>query len=201
MSTIHRITPSNPPQFPCWLLCKVYPNPFELSNCVHYHWEHIEEDRWAGELPRLVAEGRMCIPYWSPDSPSPPADEPDAPKPDGVALIAAERARQISEEGWTPEHDDDHDKNEMAIAADCYALPHGKHRREEIRYIEMDAARGCADPAIPYRVKTRTPCRWPWDPEWWRPTPKNRIRELVKAGALIAAEIDRLQRKDSNEHR
>ena len=30
--------------------------------------------------------------------------------------------------------------------------------------------------------------------EWWKPTPKNRVRELVKAGALIAAEIDRLQR-------
>ncbi len=47
---------------------------------------------------------------------------------------------------------------------------------------------------------------WPWDPKWWKPlyndeedqTPDeidNRIRELTKAGALIAAEIDRLQRK------
>jgi hypothetical protein len=35
---------------------------------------------------------------------------------------------------------------------------------------------------------------WPWDREWWKPTPNNRIRELAKAGALIAAEIDRLQR-------
>jgi hypothetical protein len=30
--------------------------------------------------------------------------------------------------------------------------------------------------------------------EWWNPTPENRIRELQKAWALIAAEIDRLQR-------
>jgi len=42
---------------------------------------------------------------------------------------------------------------------------------------------GCAD-------------EWPWDPEWWKPTPGDRIKELVKAGALIAAEIDRLQRKE-----
>jgi hypothetical protein len=36
---------------------------------------------------------------------------------------------------------------------------------------------------------------WPWDDEWYKPTPKDPIRQLVKAGALIAAEIDRFQRK------
>jgi hypothetical protein len=35
---------------------------------------------------------------------------------------------------------------------------------------------------------------WPWDPSWWKPSP-DPIRNLVKAGALIAAEIDRLQRR------
>jgi hypothetical protein len=38
------------------------------------------------------------------------------------------------------------------------------------------------------------PWLWPFAPERWKPSPSNRIRELVKAGALIAAEIDRLQR-------
>jgi hypothetical protein len=33
---------------------------------------------------------------------------------------------------------------------------------------------------------------WPWDPKWWKPTPEDRIRELEKAGALIAAAIDSL---------
>lgn len=33
---------------------------------------------------------------------------------------------------------------------------------------------------------------WPWSDEKWNPEPDNRIRELAKAGALIAAEIDRL---------
>lgn len=32
----------------------------------------------------------------------------------------------------------------------------------------------------------------PWDNEWWKPSPDDRKRELVKAGALIAAAIDRL---------
>ena len=32
---------------------------------------------------------------------------------------------------------------------------------------------------------------WPWHFKWWKPTPKDRIRELVKAGALIVAEIER----------
>jgi hypothetical protein len=40
---------------------------------------------------------------------------------------------------------------------------------------------------------------WPWDKGWWKPTPDNRIRELEKAGALIAAEIDRLQRMEGKE--
>ena len=114
----------------------------------------------------------------------------------GVALIAIERARQIRQEGWTAEHDDDHTGAEMAVAAACYALP-ARQRALEDAHIEMDAARGLADPPIPYTVKVRVPKLWPWDPEWWRPTPKDRVRELAKAGALIAAEIDRLNRANA----
>jgi len=88
----------------------------------------------------------------------------------GVELIAAERERQQAVEGCTPEHDDGYAGQEMALAAVCYALP-------------------------PYSSR-RTAC-WPWAANWWKPTPDDRIRELVKAGALIAAEIDRLSRKES----
>ena len=35
---------------------------------------------------------------------------------------------------------------------------------------------------------------WPWEEKWWKP--KDDLRNLVRAGALIAAEIDRLQRAD-----
>lgn len=91
----------------------------------------------------------------------------------GVELIAAERQRQIEAEGWTPEHDDEYLHGELIRAAVCYAL----------------------EPGTPIREHT-PPMWWPWtwSESWWKPTPGDRIRELTKAGALIAAEIDRLQR-------
>lgn len=89
-----------------------------------------------------------------------------------VALIEAERQRQIEREGWTPEHDDAHSTGDLATAAACYALPPG----------DDDAFEN--DP----------PELWPWEAESWKPLPDDRIRELVKAGALIVAEIERLQR-------
>jgi len=93
----------------------------------------------------------------------------------GVERIAAERQRQIEKEGWTPEHDDEHEDEELAIVAALYALP-----REE---------RGRRTGDLFGKL-------WPesWDEEWWKPSPEDRIRELEKAGALIAAEIDRLLR-------
>lgn len=99
----------------------------------------------------------------------------EAAKPKGVTEAAkdvlAERHRQVSVEGWTPEHDDEHDTGEMARAAACYAL--GKP--------EVHG----------YRVGAHVTL-WPWDWKWWKP--KNRRRDLVRAGALILAEIERLDR-------
>ena len=89
---------------------------------------------------------------------------------DGVGLIAAERQRQVSVEGWTPGHDDEHTDSTIAHAAACYAY------------------------GAPFISGVTV---WPWDASWWKPTPNDRVRELVKAGALIAAEIDRLQRKEA----
>jgi len=40
------------------------------------------------------------------------------------------------------------------------------------------------------------PYSWPWSAEWWKPS-DDPIRNLVKAGALIAAEIDRLLRLEA----
>ena len=83
----------------------------------------------------------------------------------GVERITAERRRQIEVEGWTD--DGAYSRNELALAAVCYALP--EDERQTVR-----------------------DWWWPWDLRWWKPSPDNRIRELEKAGALIAAEIDRL---------
>lgn len=96
----------------------------------------------------------------------------------GIELIAEERTRQIEVEGWTPEHDKLHQGEQLAQSAACYAIPQ-KYRNEKMR----DGL-------------TIREFLWDWSKSWWKPSPKNRIKELVKAGALIAAEIDRLQNKD-----
>lgn len=87
----------------------------------------------------------------------------------GSELIANERNRQVQQERWSPEHDAEHGYFELSMAAVCYALH----------------AAGESEPDSP-------PSRWPWGSEWWKPS-EDPIRDLVKAGALIAAEIDRLQ--------
>ncbi|MGY0723549.1 ead/Ea22-like family protein [Klebsiella pneumoniae] len=86
-----------------------------------------------------------------------------------AADVLAERKRQVTAEGWTPGHDNEYEHGELADAAGCYALS------SEL----FDCA---GEPPRP----------WPWPDEWWKPT--NRRRDLVKAGALILAEIERLDR-------
>jgi hypothetical protein len=102
----------------------------------------------------------------------------------GIELITAERKRQIEKECWTAEHDRLHMHGELAIAASCYALPK-RHRT-----VHQNTYKG---------ITRLLPMKWPWDAEWWKPTPDDRVRELVKAGALIAAEIDRLQAEANND--
>lgn len=87
--------------------------------------------------------------------------------------IAAERGRQVEVEGWTPEHDDEHGAGELPAAAACYALS---------SYFDTDQAREITF----YRY-------WPWDRSWWKPSNDPR-RDLVRAGALIVAEIERRDR-------
>lgn len=87
--------------------------------------------------------------------------------------VFAERQRQITAEGWTPEHDDAHVGGQMAVAAGYYALACG-----------FPHERGIGGGRIPQY--------WPWDKEWWKPSDKR--RNLVKAAALILAEIERLDR-------
>lgn len=89
---------------------------------------------------------------------------------DAVEEIAAERRRQIEVEGWTPEHDDQHDNGEMLTAAVCYYI----HATQP----EMSTA--------------TPPVGWPWDAQWWKP--KGARRDLVRAGALCIAERARLKR-------
>ena len=84
----------------------------------------------------------------------------------GIELIAQERIRQIEVEGFDSAHDCEHTNGELAGAGACYAL---------YFWSRTDAER-----------------LFPWK-DWFKPSETDRIRNLVKAGALIAAEIDRLQ--------
>lgn len=94
--------------------------------------------------------------------------------------VLAERMRQISCEGWSAERDDKYKSGELAGAAACYAQ-HVNERSWIIgTYIED------------YYASAAAPDGWPWDDAWWKPTTPR--RDLIKAGALILAEMERLDR-------
>jgi len=104
---------------------------------------------------------------------SPPVPEAETMRA-AVADIAAERQRQVDIEGWTSDYDDKYATGEMALAAACYALSAGD--QEDAPAVLEAAMFDC----------------WPWSRSWWKPTTAR--RDLVKAGALIVAEIERLDR-------
>jgi hypothetical protein len=93
--------------------------------------------------------------------------------------VLAERRRQVEVEGFSPKHDDSHSMGEMARAAGCYALSSG-----------IQSATGKPGPWV-----NQPPAGiWPWAEEWWKPL--NRRYDLVRAGALILAEIERIDRAE-----
>lgn len=85
-----------------------------------------------------------------------------------IAEVSAERRRQIDEEGWNAEHDDEHPAGNLSAAAACYAAGVQLYDEQE-RNI------------------------WPWEERWWKP--KDQRRNLIRAAALIIAEIEKLDRK------
>jgi hypothetical protein len=138
---------------------------------IHDAIAHLRGDADVGDAVVLIADVSAWI-----------ADAILALLPDAAAIraaafeeaaltdIAAERKRQREVEGWTTGHDDGHDTGEMAGAAACYALSTIKHWAKD-QVIKM---------------------MWPWADEWWKP--KDRRRNLVRAAALIVAEIERIDR-------
>jgi hypothetical protein len=120
----------------------------------------------------------------------------------GYELVTRERIRQITQERFTEAHDDAHTDHSLAVVAALYAVA-------DIEVPIYDPS----DPLLtPEQRAETTPIvvwkaaieedAWPdsWDPRWDKRNTLDRTRELVIAGALICAEIDRLQRlADYNE--
>ncbi|HFE9043726.1 TPA: hypothetical protein ACGATJ_006506, partial [Pseudomonas aeruginosa] len=84
--------------------------------------------------------------------------------------VQAERRRQVEAEGWTPEHDDLYCAAELPRAAAAYIL------------------NGANDEA---------PAIWPFSAKWWKP--RDARENYMRAGALILAEIERLDRAAGKE--
>jgi hypothetical protein len=101
--------------------------------------------------------------------------------------VIAERQRQILSEGWGPGHDDEHTSREIALAAQCYTA-HYTGRAWLLEHYPDGLARYQAE---------NLPRDWPdsWADTWWKP--KDPRRDLVRAAALIVAEIERLDRAPS----
>ncbi|APQ14718.1 hypothetical protein BJP27_24410 (plasmid) [Pseudomonas oryzihabitans] len=97
------------------------------------------------------------------------------PEPDAaVRDVLAERKRQIEAEGWTPERDDAYTGGQLAAAGAAYSII--AHKMAETGAVVHPAC-------------------WPWDASWLKPgTPR---RNLIKAGALIVAEIQRIDRAEA----
>lgn len=91
------------------------------------------------------------------------------PTESGADLIAVERGHQVFVRGYSPEHDDQWTVSELVKAAVCYAWEAVAPRNNSLE--------------------------WPWGKSAWKPS-TSPIRNLVKAGAFIAAEIDRLKRME-----
>lgn len=111
-------------------------------------------------------------------------DKAEGNKPDNITAhtvaldVLAERCRQIDDEGYTTERDDQYTQGQLADAAGAYAFWAHICNWEH------------------YKVTT-VPASWPWSPEDWKPADQRKM--LVRAGALILAEIERLDRQRARE--
>lgn len=85
-----------------------------------------------------------------------------------VQLIAEKHRTNREHKGYTPEHDDEHISGELADAAIAFIMQ------------DLQGIKNAKD-------------WWPFEEDQWNPS-DDPIRNLVKAGALIVAEIERRQR-------
>ncbi|MEI2299304.1 hypothetical protein [Ensifer sp. MJa1] len=169
---------------------------YDLMSCAEADLEKLQRPETIDRIrvKRSTRHGRGPLPGFDPSSPG--KDGGQEPMGTGVFAngemvgfiglgaeaardVLAERERQMAVEGWSIGHDDAYLDGELAEAAAAYAL--GSYR------LAVSArVKGQPHDTTHYRTI------WPWSLEWWKPT--ERRRDLVKAGALIIAEIERIDR-------
>ena len=115
----------------------------------------------------------------------------------GVELIKKERERQIAAEGYDESHDDTHMYGELAIMAACYCAPIkiftvNTQYTDRIEFVDPFPFESHYDKRRGYGERKENPGNMLPEPENY--TIEENRDLLIKAGALIAAEIDRLNR-------
>lgn len=122
----------------------------------------------------------------------------------GTALIVSERERQIQLEGYTLEDDDHYLMGELSKAAACYqAIGRGQFLGGQRTWwaTSQGWVKSENDPEPrpkhePRCMRRIVPGAWPWAPDSWKPS-RDPVENYKKAGALLAAEIDRILRMRS----
>lgn len=101
---------------------------------------------------------------------------------DCIREVTLERRRQIEALHYDTTHDDRHPGGELVRAAICYASVSAM-----VAAFRNGEARAADDTS-----KIAVPINWPFEPTYWRP--RTMRRNLIKAAALIIAEIERIDR-------
>lgn len=125
------------------------------------------------EAAKPITVGPACVGriYAAMTAASAPAVSEPGERLDGALLaVAVERRRQIEAENFDASHDDMATRGQLAGAAACYALNTIDHWAKDKGIAEF----------------------WPWEKVWWKP--KDRRHDLIRAAALLIAEIERLDR-------
>jgi hypothetical protein len=149
----------------------------DYEQLVNWTAQHGTDDRMLKELrEEVLGNPPASFPYkpqpvrevYDEQQDAPAETQPFALAYTGAGLITKERIRQIGEEGFDAAHDALTPDGALAQAAVCYII-------KTVR---------------PSALTTLFDKLWPWSTKWWKP--KDPMRNLVRAGALIAAEIDRM---------
>jgi len=144
--------------------------PYDLPRVPTGQYEsHATESAWDGWQARAALPQPVAQPV-----------EQTRALTDAARDVLTERRRQMSVEGWTPEHDDGLSPGVLAASAACYAL-------------QVAADLSATDSAYWSRTfATTTPNLWQFDHEWWKPGPPRRM--LEKAAAMLLAEMEKVDR-------